>query len=185
MSHREIVARGIAAILSEHPERISLMQLPSIMSPVKGLDVLVYDLTLAQGAGDGHLSRLVERLGGRVIGLVNVGSGMLAEQAGAAGVAGCLTLESTAAEVMTGLGRAAAGLPLPGLSRVGLLSAREREIMTLVFEGLGNAEIADRLAISTNTLKSHIRTAYKKMGVRSRAQAVAWCALYGVAGHDA
>jgi DNA-binding CsgD family transcriptional regulator len=61
------------------------------------------------------------------------------------------------------------------------LSAREAEIVALAVQGLGNEEIARRLVISTNTLKSHLRRAYRKIGVTTREQAVAWVTGRGLA----
>jgi DNA-binding NarL/FixJ family response regulator len=51
------------------------------------------------------------------------------------------------------------------------LSARKREILELVVEGLSNAEIAGRLYLSESTIKQHLRTAYKVLGVRNRSEA--------------
>jgi len=52
-----------------------------------------------------------------------------------------------------------------------LLSARQREILELVVEGLSNAEIAQRLFLSESTIKQHLRTAYKVLGVKNRTEA--------------
>jgi len=179
LCHREIVARGIVAILSEHPERIFVIKPPSLTSPVSDLDVVLYDLALVRHVGEGHLTGLVRRLRGRVIAFADAAASVATSHAEALGVAGCLTLDSTGADVLAGIGRAAAGLRLPQRIEHDILSAREREIMELIFEGLSNVEIAARLCISLNTLKSHIRSAYRKMGVHSRAQAVAWRASHG------
>jgi DNA-binding NarL/FixJ family response regulator len=54
---------------------------------------------------------------------------------------------------------------------IGELSARGREILELVVEGLSNAEIAGRLYLSESTIKQHLRTAYKVLGVHNRTQA--------------
>jgi DNA-binding NarL/FixJ family response regulator len=53
----------------------------------------------------------------------------------------------------------------------GDLSARQREILELVVEGLSNAEIAGRLYLSESTIKQHLRAAYKVLGVRNRTEA--------------
>jgi len=55
--------------------------------------------------------------------------------------------------------------------KIGELSARQREILELVVEGLSNAQIAGRLYLSESTIKQHLRTAYKVLGVHNRTEA--------------
>jgi DNA-binding NarL/FixJ family response regulator len=55
--------------------------------------------------------------------------------------------------------------------KLGDLSARKREILELVVEGLSNAQIAGRLYLSESTIKQHLRGAYKVLGVRNRTEA--------------
>jgi len=52
------------------------------------------------------------------------------------------------------------------------LTARERELLSLVNDGLSNREIADFLTLSINTVKSGLYAAYKKLGVNNRVRAV-------------
>jgi pimeloyl-ACP methyl ester carboxylesterase/DNA-binding CsgD family transcriptional regulator len=52
------------------------------------------------------------------------------------------------------------------------LSPREREILALLTEGLSNAEIAERLAISEKTIRNHLSNLFDKLGVWTRAQAM-------------
>jgi DNA-binding NarL/FixJ family response regulator len=52
------------------------------------------------------------------------------------------------------------------------LSERESEVLVLIAEGLSNLEIAGSLSISPNSVKAHIRSGYRKLGVATRAQAV-------------
>jgi DNA-binding NarL/FixJ family response regulator len=56
-------------------------------------------------------------------------------------------------------------------AKIGELSARQREILELVVEGLSNAQIAGRLYLSESTIKQHLRAAYKELGVHNRTQA--------------
>jgi DNA-binding NarL/FixJ family response regulator len=55
--------------------------------------------------------------------------------------------------------------------KIGDLSARQREIVELVVEGLSNAEIAGRLYLSESTIKQHLHAVYKVLGVRNRTEA--------------
>lgn len=52
------------------------------------------------------------------------------------------------------------------------LSSREREVLTLMTEGLGNAQIAERLSISEKTVRNHVSNVFDKLGVWTRAQAI-------------
>lgn len=52
------------------------------------------------------------------------------------------------------------------------LSRRELEVLSLMAEGLSNAEIALRLVLSLNTLKAHTNSIFTKLDVHSRMQAV-------------
>ena len=68
--------------------------------------------------------------------------------------------------------RSASGLDWPG-RREGLTD-RESEILALITQGKSNAEVAALTYLSPNTVKSYIRTIYRKIGVGSRTQAVLW-----------
>lgn len=59
------------------------------------------------------------------------------------------------------------------------LTAREREVMTLVASGLQTAEMAERLFLSSETVKSHVRNAMGKLGSHTRAHAVAIALVTG------
>jgi len=60
------------------------------------------------------------------------------------------------------------------------LSEREREVLQLIAEGLTNPEIASRLFLALNTVKTHASNIYSKLGVHSRTQAVARARALGL-----
>ncbi|MGE0360406.1 MAG: alpha/beta fold hydrolase [Vicinamibacterales bacterium] len=62
------------------------------------------------------------------------------------------------------------------------LSRRERETLTLLAEGLSNAEIAERLGISEKTVRNHLSHLFDKLGVWSRTQAVVFARDHGFSG---
>ena len=59
------------------------------------------------------------------------------------------------------------------------LSSREREVLGLITEGLGNAEIAERLSISEKTVRNHVTNLFDKLGVWTRAQAMVFAHDHG------
>lgn len=71
--------------------------------------------------------------------------------------------------------RRARGEEAPAAQRAALapaLSLREREVLAFLVNGRTNPEIAEILDISTYTVKDHVRSLYRKLGARNRAEAV-------------
>jgi pimeloyl-ACP methyl ester carboxylesterase/DNA-binding CsgD family transcriptional regulator len=81
------------------------------------------------------------------------------------------------------LGFLGVAAPAPGEDPAfGALSAREREILALLGEGLGNADIGARLAISEKTVRNHVSNLFDKLGVWTRAQAIVFARDRGFRG---
>jgi NarL family two-component system response regulator LiaR len=79
--------------------------------------------------------------------------------------AGRATLSPEAAQALV---HTANQPPAPGLD----LTEREREVLSLMIEGLNNTQIAGRLTVSPSTIKSHVSNILSKLGVASRTEAV-------------
>jgi DNA-binding NarL/FixJ family response regulator len=78
---------------------------------------------------------------------------------------------------------AASPLPATRLASPSLavaLSPREREVLNLLAEGLGNKLVAARLGISEHTVKTHVASVFQKLGADTRAEAVAIGARTGL-----
>lgn len=103
-----------------------------------------------------------------------------------AGAVGYLLKDSEPAEVLAGIRAAAAGhAPLdPRVARTLLpgrspapgadLSDREREVLDLVAQGMANKQIAHRLGISERTVKVHLGSVFRRLGVADRTSAALW-----------
>ena len=111
-----------------------------------------------------------------------------------AGASGALPRTAGAEQIAAAVAAAAAGLvvmPAPlalprarpavhAAAPVQPLTVREIEVLAMVAEGLANRQIAARLGISDHTVKTHVASVFGKLGVASRAEAVASAARLGV-----
>jgi DNA-binding NarL/FixJ family response regulator len=70
-------------------------------------------------------------------------------------------------------GQSSAPTGLLRLMQPPALSHRERQILGLALAGLSNAQIAERLYLAPSTVKTHISSAYRRLGVHSRREATA------------
>ncbi|MEU0403065.1 response regulator transcription factor [Streptomyces sp. NPDC006197] len=70
------------------------------------------------------------------------------------------------------------------VSRVGLLSDRERDVLVLVAEGLSNADIGTRIHLSAGTVKDHVSSILTKLRVSSRVQAALLAERAGLLTHN-
>ena len=107
-----------------------------------------------------------------------------------AGAVGCLLRESGPEELLSGIRAVARGeSPLSLSATLALLgkpaekpplTTRERQILALVARGLANKQIAGRLGISEKTVKTHLGSAFQRLGVSDRTQAALWAERNGL-----
>jgi NarL family two-component system response regulator YdfI len=77
-----------------------------------------------------------------------------------------------------------AHLSEPRATRTEALSEREQEVLTFLAQGAANKEIAYRLHITERTVKAHVTSIFNKLGVNSRAEAVAVAMRHGLLSLD-
>lgn len=151
-------------------------------------DLLVTDVDLAGESGI-TLCRWARqaRPGTVTVILTNRDEPLLVQSALAAGVSGYLLKASTQKSLMANLAVAISGQRVlderlgrsmrwrsePEVAIESGLSPREREVLDEVLAGFGNKTIARRLCISEDTVKSHVKAIFRKLGARDRAHAVA------------
>lgn len=107
-----------------------------------------------------------------------------------AGAAGCLLREASPQELLNGIRAVARGeSPLSLGAALALLGSRpdkspltprERQILAHVARGLANKQIAARLGISEKTVKTHLGSAFQRLGVSDRTQAALWAERNGL-----
>jgi DNA-binding NarL/FixJ family response regulator len=151
-------------------------------------DLLICDVDIAGESGIG-LCRWVRQASPATCVAILTGRDepLLAQSALAAGASGYLLKDSAPEDLAAYLGEVAGGMRVLdqrlGRSRRGEhrtdptdefgLSRREREVLGEVLAGLDNKRIAERLCISEDTVKSHVKAIFRKLGARDRAHAVA------------
>ncbi|MBX6330059.1 MAG: response regulator transcription factor [Pseudolabrys sp.] len=64
--------------------------------------------------------------------------------------------------------------PVPRVSELELLTDREREILALICEGRSDADMSRILNLSQNTIRNHVASLYRKIGVNRRSAAIIW-----------
>jgi DNA-binding NarL/FixJ family response regulator len=190
----DVVVHGLEAMLAPFSDRITIAELNSDTETITPVDVTLYD-TFAQAQGHAEeIQRLIANPNnGRVVVYSWNTQSELVQQALARGCAGYLDKSMSAEDLVDAVERIAAGevitpQPRPSTQTVqGAwpgqhhgLSAREAEILALITQGMTNEAIAARAYLSINTVKSYIRSAYRKIGATRRSQAVRWGMEHGM-----
>jgi len=142
-----------------------------------------------------------ERLAAHVLVLTTFDEDRIVYDALAAGASGFLLKTAPPAQLVDAVRTVAAGdallaptvtrrlieeyvrRPPPGgamTDRVGELTEREREVLTLIARGLSNSEIADSLFVSGATVKTHVNHVLSKLDLRDRVQAVVFAYEHGL-----
>ena len=197
---QDVVRSGFAALLETQPDvevigvasdGVTAVELCREHKP----DVVLMDVRMPTMDGIEATRQIVLEVGEgtRVLVLTTFDLDEYVYEALAAGASGFLLKDATAEALFDAVRVVAAGeallsprvtrrlitefarlrpAPLVPPEALRKLTARETEVLRLVAEGLSNTEIAERLVVSEETVKTHVSHVFAKLGVRDRAQAV-------------
>ena len=195
-SPHEIVREGLVSLLSKHPDKVCVSRRPTDPRDPDP-DVVLYDVIALIEGDTEPLRHLVDLTASKVLAVGRDLRPDLVSQALTIGVDGFFDISVDEKELLKAVESAATGWAVgdPGVdptvgssqsaaraNQLGTdvgLTARESEILALIAQGASNQEIASRLFLSINSIKTYVRTAYRKIGAQSRSEAVGWAIRHG------
>lgn len=183
----EIIVQGLRRMLEPFASRVRVIETEVGGLPDRHPDVVLFDTFASRR----HSLRRVEEIGRN-------GSGPrlalytwdvpseFATDIDTAGIDAVILKSQRGLDLVDSIERVAAGEPvgerlLHGDDTFTELTEREYEVLALIARGRSNPEIARELYLSVETIKTHARTLYRKLGVANRTQAALEASRFGVA----
>jgi DNA-binding NarL/FixJ family response regulator len=180
----DLIALGLSVLIGNDPDLDLVARdvpLPEIESVAAKHAPSVVLLNFAALSGPVDVQALTQRLpDARIVVLANRPTAAECTQMLSFGATGCLSKETEARDIVNAIHLASRGMHvLPrsaaaggGVDRLGMegseLTAREAEVLELLQDGHTNSEIAETLSIGIETVRTHARSIYRKLGVPSR-----------------
>ena len=185
----DVVVVGLAHLFDSYADRVVVAEMDTNEPLSDAVDVALYDSFAQPEADQDDLDVLVASPHARHVAVYTWNfHPSLIEAAMTRGVHGYLSKTLPARELVEAIeaiaegtvvvsdppkrSRPGAGLDWPG--RTEGLTDREAEIIALITQGCSNREIASTMYLSMNTVKSYVRSAYRKIGVTTRPRAILW-----------
>lgn len=193
-----LVRKGIKFLLEVSGEMRVVMEAAGSVEAIRLLetcicDVILLDISLGEHAPDGFsfLGELRQLRPGQTVVMLSMHvEDDFVVRAIKSGASGYVVKSASKEELSQAIRQAHAGglylhprvasavmrklrhKPAATIEAVDRLTPREVEVLELLVESLSNSQIADKLCISTVTVKSHLRSLYRKLSVSNRTQAV-------------
>lgn len=190
----DVVLMGVARILDQYRDRVVVAEIDTNEPLHDTVDIVLYDSFAQPESDHEEIGVLVRSPAAHkvVVYTWNFHPDLVAS-AREQGAHGYLSKALPAAEFVAALEAVHAGEvvvsdpPRRAGSVTGLdwpgrhegITDREAEILALITQGKSNAEVAELTYLSPNTVKSYIRSLYRKIGVESRTKAVLWGVAHG------
>jgi DNA-binding NarL/FixJ family response regulator len=197
----DVLASSLAMVLNAEPDLVAVgvantLDQARMMVRTVQPDVILLDHRMPDGDGVSAIPGLrALRPGVGIVVLTASAADHVLMAAIEAGASGFLSKTRSLGEVTAAVRAAAAGESvispemlarlLPRFQRPGAhgateLTGREREVLSLVAEGLSNAAIADRLVVSVHTVRNHIASMSAKLGAHSKLEALSIAVRQGL-----
>lgn len=190
----DVVVVGVAHMFDQYRGRIDVVELDASTPLVSTVDLALYDAFAQPSTDHEDFARLARGTRAkRVVVYTWNFHQRLVDGALANGAAGYLSKSLPARDLVESLeaihagevvvsaaprgNQLSVGLDWPGRSEG--LSEREAEMLALIVQGCSNSEISQQLCLSINSIKTYIRSAYRKIEVQNRVEAVLWCIDHG------
>ncbi|HEY4376853.1 MAG TPA: response regulator transcription factor [Acidimicrobiales bacterium] len=195
MDDYDVIVEGTAAILRRHPELVEVVETDTDDHVDHAIDVALLDCfgraevhhniveVLAANPRVGHVAVYSWNFSPELVDLAfELGaSAYLTKGLSGSDLANALVAIRSGERVVShppaGAGRPEVGRRWPGRERG--LTERESEVLALIAQGKRPAEIAEALYLSINSIKTHTRNLYRKIGVTSRTEAALWGVDHG------
>jgi len=178
----DLIARGLVALIAEDPnlevvaDDLDATRLRAVLAHLRP-DVALLNYGSLRTPFEVHELH-VAHPGTRLVVLANRPTAVEASQMLTFGATACLSKSTQARDVLNAIHLASRGLQVLPRTRDGMvggppsgpepLTAREAEVLALLQQGRSNAEIALALQVGVETVRTHARNIYRKLGVASR-----------------
>jgi DNA-binding NarL/FixJ family response regulator len=176
----DLVARGLQGLIGEDESLrivaadVAQAELPAVLRTTRP-DVAILNFGALKTASEIRALHIAHP-STRLLVLANRPTPADSAQILAFGATACLAKSTQARDVLTAIHLASRGLQVlpeanggpPPSSGPDLVTAREAEVLDLLRRGRSNAEIASALNVSIETVRTHARHIYRKLGVRTR-----------------
>jgi DNA-binding NarL/FixJ family response regulator len=190
----DVVLMGIAKMFDRYRDRVVVAEIDATMPVADPVDIVLYDNFAQPESDHEELGELIASPRARRVVVYtwnfhrdliasakeHGAHGYLSKTLPARDLVAALEAVHAGEKVFNDIGprvRSNVGLDWPGRGEG--LSDRESEVLALITQGKSNADVARLTYLSPNTVKSYIRTIYRKIGVESRTQAVLWGVDHG------
>ena len=185
----DVVLVGLAHMFDHYRDRVVVAEIDANEPVTDDVDVVLYDSFAQPESDQDEIQVLVDNPHARRVAVYTwTFHQHLIESALRQGASGYLSKTLTSRELVASVEQIHAGVCVvsapPTKVRTGLgldwpgssegLTDRESEVLALITQGKSNAEVARTTYLSPNSVKSYIRSTYRKIGVKSRTQAVLW-----------